>query len=74
MAKLFDENKKYKIELDIAEAHTISEALRHYGKDTDCVSWRTGEKGDKVLEGYVSELRTKIHTVHERYASELNSK
>jgi hypothetical protein len=62
MTKFIDTNKKYEVELDIAEAHTIGEALRNYS------SALRGEHED-----YVSELRVKINTVYERYASEINS-
>ncbi len=62
MAKLFDTSKKYEVELDMAEAHTIGEALRHYS---------SAFRGDG--EDYISELRMKINTVYERYSSEINS-
>jgi hypothetical protein len=35
MAKLFEISKKYEVELDIAEAHTIEQALMQYGRDLD---------------------------------------
>ena len=60
MAKFIDPSKKYEVELDIAEAHTIGEALRQYS--------------ERKFQGeYISELRMKINTVYERYASEINS-
>jgi len=65
MAKLFDTSKKYEVELDMAEAHTIGEALRQY-------SQRDEVSGQK-LEEYITELRLKINTVYERYSSEINS-
>ena len=64
MKKLFDISKKYEVELDIAEAHTIEQALKQYGSDEDF----------QHIEEYISELRTKINTVYERYASEINRK
>ena len=60
MTKFIDTNKKYEVELDIAEAHTIGEALRLYSER-------------KFQDEYISELRMKINTVYERYASEINS-
>jgi|TARA_R100000084_G_scaffold90526_1_gene44504 hypothetical protein len=60
MTKFIDTNKKYEVELDIAEAHTIGEALRQYSER-------------KFQDEYISELRMKINTVYERYASEINS-
>ena len=76
MAKFIDTNKKYRIELDIAEAHTICEALRQYDKNflSGLIHYGVRGKQDEVLEEYISELRIKINTVYERYASELNSK
>jgi glutamyl-tRNA reductase len=62
MAKLFEISKKYEVELDIAEAHTIEQALRQYGRDLD----------KQEIEEYIHELRNKINTVYERYASEIN--
>lgn len=63
MAKLFDTSKKYTVELDIAEAHTIQNALAVYLKKVD---------NEDIYE-YTQMIGNKINTVYERYASELNN-
>ena len=59
MAKLFKISKKYEVELDVAEAHTIDQALRQYGRDKDFL-------GNQYIQEYISELRTRINTVRDR--------
>jgi hypothetical protein len=64
MAKLIDTSKKYTIELDVAEAHTIQQALTLYRKHH--------VKEEAVYE-YTHMIANKVNTVYERYASDLNN-
>jgi len=62
MAKLFDNTKKYSVELDISEQHIICNALR---------AWEREGKTEGYEELYRS-IYKKIESVFHRYAQEVN--
>ena len=66
MAK-FIKSGKYDISLDVAEAHMIEQALKYYGNKVPITGWENFEE-------YIDELRTKVNTVYERHAQEVNKR
>ena len=64
----FIKSGKYDISLDVAEAHMIEQALKYYGNK--------GGQGpfSENFETYIDELRTKVNTVYERHAQEVNKR